>query len=233
MSGRLVIIPTPIGNLGDITLRALDVLKSADLIACEDTRTARRLLVHFGISKPLVSYFEQNRVRRADELLAKIQTGSVVALVSEAGTPGISDPGSHLVRAALERNIVVECLPGPCALVPAVVMSGFNSGGFVFLGFLPRKPGKLEHALKDALALGETVAAYESPHRIIRTLGILAEKLGDPDTALSREMTKKFEETIRGPASVVLKEIMSRPKIGELTLCISPRRRAKISGAEK
>src|SRR3989339_591883 len=170
MAGTLFVVPTPIGNLEDITLRAVRVLKECHAIACEDTRQTVKLLNHFDIQKPLISFYSHNQARRIPELINDLSAGKTIALVSDSGTPGISDPGFFLVDAAVKAGINVVALPGPCAAITALVASGLPMDGFVFLGFLKRKPGKMKKELRAACAPGKTVVFYESPYRVSKTL---------------------------------------------------------------
>jgi len=216
----LYLVPTPIGNLADITLRALDKLKAVHHIVAEDTRTSGVLLKHYGIDKPLSSFHIFNEHKKLEGLISRMQQGEVLALISDAGTPAISDPGFLLVREALKAGLLVECLPGPTAFVPALVKSGFPTDRFVFEGFLPHKKGR--QTLLKALALEpRTVVLYESPHRLIKTLDQIMEFMG-PDrlVSVSRELTKKFEETKTGPASEVLLHFRQQEVKGEITIVI-------------
>ncbi|GJQ19876.1 MAG: ribosomal RNA small subunit methyltransferase I [Bacteroidia bacterium] len=219
MPGTLYIVATPIGNLEDITYRALKVLACVDLVAAEDTRKTKILLDHYGISKPMVSYFSYNERRRTPQLIRHLEEGKSVALVSDAGTPGISDPAHTVVVAALEHGIPVVPIPGPAAFVSALIVSGLPTNAFVFEGFLPVKKGR---ATKLAQLKEETrtVILYESPHRIVKTLEQVLELFGDRQVVVAREMTKKFEEIVRGPVSAVLKEISSRSPRGEYVVLI-------------
>jgi 16S rRNA (cytidine1402-2'-O)-methyltransferase len=186
--------------LGDITLRVLDALKEADLVAAEDTRRTRKLLSHYKISKPLVSFFEHNELKRLPQLLKRLRQGEVVALVSDAGMPGICDPGYRLIKAALDEGLPVEVLPGPSAIETALVASGFTTDSFIFLGFLPRKKRELREKLKQIAAEPRTCVAFESPRRLKTTLEEAAATLGERQVAVCRELTKKFEEIQRGSA---------------------------------
>ena len=193
--GTLYIVATPIGNMGDITLRALDILKDADLIAAEDTRQTGKLLARYGIKKPLISYFEHNKAKRGPEIIGKLKSGLNVALVSDAGTPGISDPGADIIKAAGEEGINVTMAPGPAALIMALVLSGMDTSSFVFQGFLPEDKKKRKALLKELKSQPRTVIFYESPHRIKDTLAEMAEIIGDErKVALCRELTKIHEE---------------------------------------
>lgn len=220
-SGRVILVPTPIGNLGDITLRALEVLRAADRIACEDTRHSAPLLAHHAITgKPLVSLHEHNEARRAPELVAAARAGETIAVISDAGMPGISDPGYRLVQACLEADIPVEVLPGPSAVITALIGSGFPCHAFRFGGFLSVKSGKRRTALAAALASGETGIFFESPHRLLTTLEILAELDPAARTCVARELTKKFETYHRGPAATVLEHFRAHPPKGEIVLLV-------------
>lgn len=199
MNGILYIVPTPIGNLKDITLRALEVLKSVDLIACEDTRHSLKLLNHYEIKKPLVSLHEHNEDRRISQILSRLQKGENVALISDAGTPLISDPGYPLVRKILQSGGVVEALPGPCAAINALVSSGLPTNRFSFYGFLPPKSAARRRMFEKLKEEPGTLVFYESTHRIQKFLVEAAEVLGPRQAVLAREMTKKFEEILRGP----------------------------------
>lgn len=194
----LYLVPTPIGNLEDITLRALRVLKEVDLIACEDTRTSGVLLSHFGIDTPKTSYHEHNEAAKAPQLIGQMRSGMKVALISDAGSPAISDPGFYLVRACMREGIQVEALPGPTAFVPALAVSALPSDRFAFEGFLPVKKGR-QKRLEALRAEPRTMIFYESPHRVLKTLKQLGEIFGtDRPAAVARELTKKFEEIQRG-----------------------------------
>lgn len=220
-SGKVVIVPTPIGNLNDITLRALEVLKCADRIACEDTRHSGQLLAHHGISgKPLVSLHEHNESRRAPELAEAARNGETIAVISDAGMPGISDPGYRLIQACLELDVSVEVLPGPSAVITALIGSGFPCHAFRFGGFLSVKPGKRRSALQDALDSGETGIFFESPHRLLSTLAILAEINPDARTCVARELTKKFETYHRGSAEELHAYFTAHPPKGEIVLLV-------------
>jgi len=223
-NGALYIVPTPIGNLEDITLRALRVIKECDLIACEDTRKSLKLLSHFGISKPLISFYSYNEHHRLKHILSELSNGKKIALVSDAGTPCISDPGFVLVKEAIERDIKIEVLPGASAVITALVGSGLPMNGFIFCGFLKRKPGKIKKELSELLNLRKTIIFYESPRRIIKTVNICIDIFGkDAKICLAREMTKKFEEFIRGSAEEILENIKnSHNLIGEFVVLVYP-----------
>ncbi|MEI8038869.1 MAG: 16S rRNA (cytidine(1402)-2'-O)-methyltransferase [Verrucomicrobiota bacterium] len=220
-SGRIVIVPTPIGNLADITLRALEILKSADRIACEDTRHSAPLLAHHGIAgKTLVSLHEHNEARRAPELAAAAHAGETIALISDAGMPGISDPGYRLVQACIANGTPVEVLPGPSAVITALIGSGLPCHAFRFGGFLSVKSGKRRSSLAAALDSGETAIFFESPHRIVSTLEILADVNPAARTCVARELTKKFETYHRGTAAEVLAHFQTHPPKGEFVLLV-------------
>ncbi|WLV24744.1 16S rRNA (cytidine(1402)-2'-O)-methyltransferase [Aciduricibacillus chroicocephali] len=210
-TGSLYIVPTPIGNLEDITYRALNILKEADLIAAEDTRNTKRLLNHFEISSPLVSYHEHNKLAREGQLLEKLRSGSLVAIVSDAGMPAISDPGHEIVHAAIAEGIPVVVLPGANAAICALVGSGLETQAFTFYGFLPRKKKERNGELERLGKLSSTLLFYESPHRLKETLHAMHDVLGSRQAALARELTKKFEEYIRGS----LEELVSWAEANE------------------
>ncbi|MBI4846735.1 MAG: 16S rRNA (cytidine(1402)-2'-O)-methyltransferase [Candidatus Omnitrophica bacterium] len=196
-SGILYIVSTPIGNLKDITLRAVDVLTNADLIACEDTRRTQILLAHYNIKKRLISYYEYNKLKRIDELLNAVKEGKKVALVSDAGTPGISDPGNSLIRKAIDEQLKVEVIPGVSAFLTALIYSGMATHCFSFWGFLPVKSGARKRVLSSFEKESKTVVFYESPHRILKTLLDIKDVLGNRQIVIARELTKKFEEILR------------------------------------
>ena len=217
--GTLYVVSTPIGNLGDITFRAVKVLSSVDLIAAEDTRKTKILLNHHSIRRPLVSYYSYNETRRIPELISRLKRGLSVALVSDAGTPGISDPAFKIIRSAIDEKIPVTAVPGPSAFLPSLIVSGLPSQGFAFEGFLPVKKGrkaKLEMLRQEM----RTIILYESPHRFLRTLKDLHSYLGDRQVAISRELTKTFEEIIRGKLSEIGSEFSRRSIRGEFVLVI-------------
>ena len=219
--GTLYVVATPIGNLEDITFRAVRVLKEADLIGCEDTRHTAKLLHHYGIDKPTVSYHEHNEAARAEELVAKLTAGLNIAQVSDAGMPGISDPGYRVIKLAIERGVQVVPIPGPSALVAALVASGLPTDGFQFLGFLPAKSGQRRTLLESLRAMPQTTVVYEAPHRIAETMQDIVELLGaERPVALARELTKVHEEFIRGSAAGVLQRVQQQELKGEMTLLI-------------
>ncbi len=218
----LYLVPTPIGNLEDITLRALRMLKEVDLIACEDTRTSGILLARYEIRTPTISYHEHNERRRTPDLVERMQAGQRIALISDAGSPGISDPGFYLVRACKQRDIPVEALPGPTAVIPALTVSALPAERFVFEGFLPAKKGRRSRleALRDE---PRTMVFYESPHRAAATMNQFADVFGpDRPAAVAREMTKKFEEIRRGTIGELAAFLAEQPKVrGEIVLVVA------------
>jgi len=218
MSGILYLVATPIGNLEDITLRALRVLKEVELIACEDTRHTRKLLAHYQISKPSISYHEHNETERSAELIARLEAGTNIALVSDAGTPLISDPGFRLVREAIEGEIQVVPIPGASALVAALSASGLPANEFTFVGFLPARRSARREKLKELANLKSTLVLYEAPHRIKETIADALAALGDRDCLLARELTKIHEQFVRAPLS----EIEIAQARGEMVLIIGP-----------
>lgn len=218
----LYVVATPIGNLEDITLRALRVLREADLIACEDTRHTQKLLNHFEINTPTQSYHEHNEAARAQELVKKIEDGARIALVSDAGMPGISDPGEHVIRAALDRGLKVTVIPGPSALISALVASGLPTDSFRFIGFLPPRSGERRTALDALREARETLVFYEAPHRISEMLADLERIFGkERRIALARELTKLHEEFLRGSIAEIAGELRKREAVkGEITLIV-------------
>ncbi len=220
MPGTLYIVSTPIGNLNDITFRAVEVLKQVDLIACEDTRRTKILLEKFGLAKNLISYYNYNERQRAEEIIRELKSGKNVALVSDSGTPGISDPGFVLIKRAIEENITVIPIPGPSAFVCALVGSGLPMDEFVFMGFLPHKKGR-KTKLKKLSEEERTIILYESPHRLIKTLNEILEIFGDREIAVAKELTKIHEEFFRGKISEVLKKLTPDKIKGEFVIVIS------------
>ena len=216
-------VATPIGNLEDITLRALRVLRQADLIACEDTRHTQKLLNHFEIKTPTQSYHEHNEAARTQELVARVAAGESVALVSDAGMPGVSDPGERVIRALLERGLNVVVVPGASALVSALVVSGLSTEQFRFVGFLPARSGERRSVLEGLASVTETLVFYEAPHRITEMLNDLAKVLGpDRKVAIARELTKVHEEFLRGTTAEVSREMARRgPAKGEITVIVA------------
>ncbi|HEX5417098.1 MAG TPA: 16S rRNA (cytidine(1402)-2'-O)-methyltransferase [Chloroflexota bacterium] len=218
--GKLFLVGTPIGNLEDITLRALRILREVPLIAAEDTRQTRKLLDRYEIQRPLVSYYEHNERARVAPLLDHLRENDL-ALVSEAGTPGISDPGFDLVRAAIAAGVTVVPIPGPSAPVAALAASGLPTDQFVYLGFLPRRPAERRKYLRSVAAEPRTMIAFESPNRLVATLNDIGTELGDREVVVARELTKIHEEFVRGPASRVLARFETTPPRGEITLLIA------------
>ena len=229
--GRIFIVATPIGTLEDITLRALRVLREADLIAAEDTRHTRKLLSHHGIHTPLTSFYQHQQFRQAPALIERVRGGATLALVTDAGTPGISDPGSWLVRQALEAGIEVVPVPGPSAVVALLSVSGLPTDSFVFEGFLPIKEGKKRRLLEELAGQERTLVFYESPHRLVKTLALMREVLGDRQAAVGRELTKLFEEVNRGTLGEVLARYEGREVRGELTIAVAGRSRRERGAA--
>ena len=221
-AGCLLVCATPVGNLGDVTLRVLDALRDADLIAAEDTRVSRRLLARYGIDTRLESYHAHNLDRRTPELVERMRGGARIALVSDAGTPGISDPGAHLVDACIAAGVTVEVLPGPSAIVTALVASGLPTHAFYFGGFLPRKSGARGRRLESLARLDATLVFYESPRRAAGTLAAIAAAFPGREGTLARELTKVHEEVLRGPLEVIAAEVSSRELKGEVVLLVGP-----------
>ena len=218
---KLFLVPTPIGNLDDMTFRAIQVLKEVDVILAEDTRTSGKLLKHFEITTQMLSHHMHNEHKTVDSIVRRLQSGETFALISDAGTPAISDPGFLLTRACVQNNIEVECLPGATAFVPALVNSGFPNDKFVFEGFLPVKKGR-QTRLKFLAEETRTMIFYESPHKLIKTLTHFAEYFGeDRSVSVSRELTKLFEETIRGTAREVLDYYTNKPPKGEIVIVVA------------
>jgi len=220
MSASLYIVPTPIGNLGDITYRAVEVLKAVDFILAEDTRTSSVLLRHYNISKPLSSFHAHNEHKRVANLVERMKAGEVAALISDAGMPGISDPGFLLVRECLNNNVQIDCLPGASAILPALIKSGFPPDKFVFEGFLPHKKGR-KTRIEGLAEEARTIVLYESPHRLLKLLGELSELLGpERRVSVSRELTKLHEETYTGEVSAVLTYFEEKGVKGEIVIVI-------------
>ena len=219
-AGTLYLVATPIGNLEDITLRAIRTLRECDVVAAEDTRHTGQLLKHLGISKPLLSYFQFNEARRSEEIIERLRRGQKVALVTDAGSPGISDPGERVVKAAITAGFRVEAVPGPCALVAALTASGLATDEFHFTGFLPHKPGQRRKQLEKLRDIPGTAVIYESPYRIIKLLGELQELFPERQVVLARELTKKFEEFLRGTPAELLAIMEKRSIKGEFVVLI-------------
>lgn len=224
MAGTLYLVATPIGNLEDMTYRAVRILREVSAIACEDTRQTRKLLDHYGIDKPLISYHEHNEAARAEELSARLLAGESLALVSDAGTPLVSDPGYRLVQAAIAKGIPVTAIPGASAAVTALAASGLPTDAFRFCGFLPSKPGQRRRALEALREDEATLVFYEAPHRILETLAAVEEAMGDRPVVAARELTKIHEEYLRGTAAEIRAALEARESIkGEFTLLIGKR----------
>ena len=217
----LYVVATPIGNLGDITLRALEVMKLANVIAAEDTRYSGMLLKHFEIKKPLVSFHEHNEAMRTAQLIERLATGESIALVTDAGMPGLSDPGARLIRECIRRNLPFTIVPGPSSVLTAIVGSGFSTEKFFFRGFLPVKSGGRERELHAAASRDETTVFFESPYRLTKTLSAAIGILQDRQLCVARELTKKFEEFRRGSAAELLAHYQSHPPKGEIVLLVS------------
>jgi len=221
-AGTLYLVATPIGNLEDITLRALRVLRDCDLVAAEDTRRSGQLLKHFNLSKPLLSYFLFNEARRSEEIIERLRRGEKIALVTDAGSPGISDPGERVVKAALAAGFRVEAVAGPCALVAALTASGLPTDEFHFVGFLPHKSGQRRNQLAALKTVPGTLVLYESPYRVEKLLGELNEIYPERDVVLARELSKKFEEFLRGKPAALLEIARQRSLKGEFVVMVSP-----------
>jgi len=217
----LFLVPTPIGNLGDITIRALEVLKQADFIACEDTRHSGHMLRHFGIEKQLVSYHEHNEARRTAEFIEQLAAGRNIAVITDAGLPGISDPGHRILRACQNRGLPYTVLPGASSVLTALVGSGFDAAQFFYAGFLPVKSGGRERDLRAAAQRAETTVFFESPHRLVKTLHAAVEILADRQLCVARELTKTFEEYRRGIAADLLVHYTAHPPKGEIVLIVA------------
>jgi 16S rRNA (cytidine1402-2'-O)-methyltransferase len=218
--GTLTLVATPIGNLGDITLRAIEVLKTADVILAEDTRHTGRLLKHLGVATPLESYHDHNEARVTPLLVERMLAGASMALVTDAGTPGISDPGFYLVRAALAAGVPVTMAPGANAVLPALVLSGFPCESFVFVGFTPRKPGELARTIEALADEPRTTVFYVSPHQFRKVLEKIAARFPDREIAVARELTKLHEEIVRGTAQEVRDRLGPRKEQGEFVLVV-------------
>jgi 16S rRNA (cytidine1402-2'-O)-methyltransferase len=218
--GAVTLVATPIGNLGDITLRALEVLKGADVILAEDTRHSRRFLAHYGIATPVLSYHDHNEARVTPSIIDRLRRGENVALITDAGTPGVSDPGFYLVRAALEAGIAVTTAPGPSAILPALVLSGFPCEAFVFAGFTPRKQGELSRTLETLAGEARTTVFYVAPHQLHKVLDAIARRLPQRPIAVARELTKLHEEVVRGSALEVRDRFGKTSPRGEFVLVV-------------
>jgi 16S rRNA (cytidine1402-2'-O)-methyltransferase len=222
MPGTLYLVATPIGNLEDITLRALRTLRECDVVAAEDTRHSGQLLKHFEISKPMLSYFQFNEAKRSEEIIERLRRGEKVALVTDAGTPGISDPGERVVKAAIAAGFRVESVPGPSALVAALTASGLPADEFHFIGFLAHKSGRRRSRLEELKSCSGTLVFYESPYRVEKLLGELQEVFPTRQIVLARELTKKFEEYLRGTPAELLEQARQRSWKGEFVVLVAP-----------
>lgn len=227
MNGELYLVATPIGNLNDITIRALETLKNVDYIAAEDTRHTLKLLNYFDISKPLISYYKENEKTKSEVIIEKLEEGKNIALVSDAGTPGISDPGEEVIKKAIERNIKVIPIPGACAAINAIICSGFSTKEFEFIGFLSAKKSEKVKKLEELKYDLRTLIIYEAPHKLESTLNTMLEVLGDRNICIARELTKIHEEFIRGKISEILNSVEYR---GECVILVEG---AKISKSEQ
>jgi len=225
--GTLFVVSTPIGNLEDITLRAIRILKEVDVIAAEDTRHTLKLLNYYGISKPLISYWGEKERAKAEEVIGRLSAGNSVALVSDAGTPGISDPGSVLIKRAIEEDILVVPVPGPAALIAALTISGFSTEEFVFCGFLPAKQSQRRKFLEELSLERRTVVIYESPHRVLESMAEIADIFGERSMFLAREITKLHEEVLRGTATEVFARLGESKIVGEYVLVIEGRQESE------
>lgn len=228
--GTLYICATPIGNLGDITLRVLETLQAVDFIAAEDTRHSGKLLNHYNIKTPLLSYHQHNERQRATELIFRLKNGESGALISDAGMPGISDPGQILIRQCLEEGVKIDVLPGPNAALTALVLSGMPTESFVYLGFLPLNKGERQRTLAKLAELPHTLIFYEAPHRLARTLQDILEVLGDRETVVARELTKLHQSVHKGSTSELQAKFQAIPPKGECCLLVAPYREKKIEG---
>jgi 16S rRNA (cytidine1402-2'-O)-methyltransferase len=232
MPGKLYLVATPIGNLQDISLRAIETLRAADLIACEDTRRSQKLLNHLGIKKKLVSYHEHNEETRASELIQQIDQGASIGLISDAGTPAINDPGYRIVQQAIEEGIDVISIPGPSAVITALAGSGLPTDSFFFGGFLPARKGERKSRLRELTDIPGTLVFYEAPHRVAAALADCLEELGDRQAVVARELTKIHEEFIRGPLSSLVRHFSEQKPKGEMVLLIDRAGAENVSETE-
>ncbi len=228
-AGILYVVSTPIGNLEDITLRALRILKEVDFIAVEDTRHSQKLLNYYKISKPLISYWSEKEKIRAEQIIEKLKAGQSCALISDAGTPGISDPGGVLIKRALEENILIVPIPGVSGVIAALSVSGLPTDEFIFLGFLPSKPTERQKKLKELLLEPRTMIFYEAPHRILDTLSDMLTVLGNRSAVIAKEITKLYEEFLRGFLSDIIKNIEDKKMAGEFVILIGGYNKQDIS----
>ena len=223
MSATLYIVATPIGNLKDITLRAIEALKQVDLIACEDTRHTKKLTGHYDITTPLTSYFEHNKFQKSKYIIGLLKEGKSIALVSDAGTPGISDPGYRVIKDAIENGINVVAIPGPSAIISSLVTSGLPADRFIFEGFLPNKSAARKRRLEAFKDEKRTIIFYESPHRLIKSLGDMLDVFGNVTAVCTRELTKKFEEIKRAPLKELISYFQGRKPRGEFVVLVNPK----------
>lgn len=226
--GKLYMVPTPIGNLKDITLRALEVLSNSDIIAAEDTRQTLKLLNHYNIKKTLISYHQHNEMGKSEDLIVMLKDGKTIALVTDAGTPGISDPGSVILKKCIEQNIPVEVLPGATAVITALVYSGLDTSKFIFRGFLPRDKKQRKEVILELVDRKETLIFYEAPHRLVSTLEFLLTTLGDRNISMCRELTKLHEEIIRTTISSAIQKYSELNPKGEFVLVVEGRSEQEI-----
>lgn len=233
MSGKLYLIPTPIGNLKDITLRALETLKSVDLIACEDTRQSLKLLNHFGIKKTLISYHKHNENGKSEDIIKRLLEGQNIAVISDAGTPGISDPGAVIVKRCIEEGIEFEVYPGATAITTALVYSGLDTDKFIFIGFLSRENKEKRETMNSLVDRQETIILYEAPHRIQSTLKFIKESLGNRKIAICRELTKLHETILRGTVDDCIEHYEENMPRGEYVIVISGKSREEIIEEKK
>ncbi len=233
MSGKLYLVPTPIGNLKDITLRALEVLKMVDVVACEDTRQSLKLLNHFNIKKTLISYHKHNENGKSEDIIEMLKEGKNIAIVSDAGTPGISDPGEVIVKKCIEENIDFEVLTGATAITTALVYSGLDTTKFIFRGFLPRENKDRKPIIDDLVNRTETLVFYEAPHRILNTLEFLYENLGDRKIAICRELTKMYEDIIRMTLGEAIKYYKENSPRGEYVLILEGKSLEELQEEER
>lgn len=233
MSGKLYLVPTPIGNLKDITLRALEVLQNVDIIAAEDTRQSLKLLNHFNIRKTLISYHQHNEQGKSENIINQVREGKNIAIISDAGTPGISDPGSVIVLKCIEQNIEFEVLPGATAITTALVYSGLDTTKFIFRGFLPRENKERKPIIDDLINRSETLIFYEAPHRLLNTLEFLYENVGNRKISMCRELTKLYEEIIRLTLEEAIEYYKQNAPRGEYVLVIEGKSKEAIDNDEK
>lgn len=219
--GRIYLVPTPIGNMGDMTARGLEVLAEVSMVACEDTRVSGNLLKKLNLKKKFISYHEFNEAARAEQLAGIVAEGQSVAVITDAGSPGISDPAFRIVRAAIEHGLEIVALPGPCAIIPAVTASGLPTDRFFFEGFLTNKSAARRRRLRQLASYDHTLVFYESPHRVHKTLADMLEVLGDRQACLAREISKKFEQYIRGSLGEIIEQVKDRNVKGEIVLVLA------------